>query len=76
MRSYGKEKEWMEMGLTWGTLKLMAISSKMKGRLGAWGFWFEGLATGELLGVLELLVEVAAGEDEIWDGEWQGRGWV
>jgi hypothetical protein len=65
----------METRLTSGTLKLMAISFEMRGRPGACRLQLEGSAAEGLLvaEVLGLLVEVAAGGDEIGDGEWQGR---
>jgi len=56
----------MKTGFTSGTLKLIAILQRWREdrRLG-----LEGLAVGKFLGVLELLVKVAAGGDEIGDGE-------
>jgi len=63
----------METGLTSGTLKLMAISSKMQGTPGAQRSWLAGSGGLLVADVLRLLVEVAAKGDKIGNGEWQGR---
>jgi hypothetical protein len=63
----------METRFTSGTMKLMAISWLKGGDQKLHDSWLKDLAAGEFLGFLELLVEVAAEEGDIGDGEWQGR---